>query len=223
MSEDTTYLGSELVEAETPFEKDKRRFNYHCDRCGHDWHRIAYAVPKKNPKCPNRSCAEVAENHELKQRVANLERMLMEGRAPAHIGANTTVKAVDYTASAVMEDYGLTDLKDGIRPGEDMAPKLPHAQQQQADNYFVGAAAPAGQPAAGPTGFKDTKVADFKTGRPHTIKAKQMEMLGRRAIAGAFRGMAVAPTAVVPEAAKQIGSPIVRVRTESNPGYTGPR
>ena len=222
MNEDTTYTGFEPVET-GPFEPTKQRFNYHCDRCGHDWHKLAYAVPKKNPKCPNRSCVEIAELADLRTKYNNLERMLLDGRAPAHIGANTTVKAVDYTANAVMEDYKLTDLKDGIRQGEDMAPKLPPAQQQQADNYFVGAPAPAGQPATGPTGFRDTKVADFKTGRPHTIKAKQMEMLGRRAIAGAFRGMAVAPTAVVPEAAKQIGSPIVRVRTESNPGYTGPR
>lgn len=48
-------------------------------------------------------------------------------------------KAVDYTANVVMEDYKMGDIKDDIRPGEAMAPKLDPAKQNAADNFFGGA------------------------------------------------------------------------------------
>lgn len=59
-------------------------------------------------------------------------------RAPGIIGTNVHVKAIDETAKIVMEDYGHTDMRDDVRPGETMAPKLPPAQQAAADNYFGG-------------------------------------------------------------------------------------
>ena len=48
-------------------------------------------------------------------------------------------KAVDTTANIVMEDYKLTDLKDNVRAGETMAPKLAPVLQEKADNMFGGA------------------------------------------------------------------------------------
>lgn len=208
MSE-TTYEGYEAVEPETQFERKRYRFNYTCDRCGHSFSKTGFAAPKRDPDCPNPSCVEVAEISAMKIEMANLRRMLEEQKTPGIVGANNTVKAIDYTANGVMEDFGMTNLKDNIREGEGVAPNLPPVQQAQADNYF-GA-------------HKDTKAVDFGTNRPRTVRAKQMEMLGKRAIAGSFAKMAVGPMAVIPQAARAAGSPIVRVRTAQNDAYTGPR
>ena len=59
----------------------------------------------------------------------------MNGRAPA-VGGSLVVRAVDTTAEIVMEDHGMTNLRDDAREGESMAPKLPPAQQAMADNFF---------------------------------------------------------------------------------------
>ncbi len=123
---------------------------------------------------------------ELQQENARLRIMLEEQKAPAHIGANNVVKAVDATADIVMQDYKLTDLKDNVRTGESVAPKLPPHQQVLADNMFGG-------------GKSDMQIRDPSTGQTRSIQAGRMAALGRRAIAGAFRGMAVAPNAVIPE------------------------
>lgn len=56
------------------------------------------------------------------------------GKAPG-IGGNVLVKAMDYTANAVMSDFGMTDLA-SARQGESMAPKLPPDQQRRADAMF---------------------------------------------------------------------------------------
>lgn len=56
------------------------------------------------------------------------------GKAPL-VGGNVMVRAMDATAKAVMEDHGMTDLR-SARQGESMAPKLPPAQQAQADAMF---------------------------------------------------------------------------------------
>lgn len=52
-------------------------------------------------------------------------------------------KCVDKTADIVMTDYGMTDLKDSVRQGEAMAPKLAPTLQTGADNFFGGARAAA--------------------------------------------------------------------------------
>lgn len=56
------------------------------------------------------------------------------GKAPG-IGGGLMVKAMDYTADAVMQDHGMTDLA-SARVGESMAPKLPTHLQKQADAMF---------------------------------------------------------------------------------------
>lgn len=47
-------------------------------------------------------------------------------------------KCVDKTADIVMHDYGMTNLKDNVRVGETMAPKLDPVRQAAADNMFGG-------------------------------------------------------------------------------------
>ena len=137
---------------------------------------------------------------QLKVENDRLRAMLDEQRGPAHIGGNKMVAAVDQTAEIVMKDYGLTDLKDRVGPGETMAPKLPPQQQALADTMFNG-------------GTRDVKVKDVLTGRTETVQAAQMNRIGKRAIAGAYRGMAVAPNSVIPERMRN-QSPLQLVRTE---------
>ncbi len=114
------------------------RVTYQCAKCRTTFTRVCKALPKIDPPCPNKSCAEAGEIEALRRQVENLTRMLEEQRPPAQIGANARVKAIDATANIVMEDHKMTDLKDSIREGEIMAPKLPPAAQAAADNYFGG-------------------------------------------------------------------------------------
>ena len=185
----TLYGGFETVDPEGFMQPRRYKVSFSCEKCGHQWHRTYKAVPKKNPACPNKSCSEASELEQLKRENENLKRMLESGEAPAQIGKNVRVKAVDETAKIVMEDFHMTDLKDGIRAGENMAPKLPQAQQAAADNYFGGGA----MKSAG-------------------LNKKQTDLLGRRAIAGAFRNMAVPPNAAL--GLKKGENPFRLVRTE---------
>jgi hypothetical protein len=193
----TDFVESEMQEPETPFEPRKYRVTYSCQLCGHQWKsRWLKAVPKKDPPCPNPSCVEVSRLRQEHGENQRLRAMLEAGQGPAHIGGNTMVNAVDATANIVMQDYGLTNLKDGIRPGESMAPKLPPQQQAMADSMFGG-------------GKGDVQVTDAMTGQKRTVQSATMNRLGQRAIAGAFRGMSVAPNSVIPEAMR--GQPPLRV------------
>jgi len=72
----------------------------------------------------------------------------------------------------------MTDLKDNIREGEIMAPRLPPQLQNAADNFF------------------NTKL--IRTPGGSDRRKKQIDLLGRRAMAGAFRDMALNPASVVP-------------------------
>lgn len=54
-------------------------------------------------------------------------------------GSITKNKCVDKTADIVMTDYGMTNLKDNVRVGESMAPKLAPRLQELANNMFSGA------------------------------------------------------------------------------------
>ena len=100
------------------------------------------------------------------------------GPAPA-IGGSTIVRAIDHTAQIVMEDHKLTDLKDNVREGETMAPKLPAPMQQAADTFFDPKNNP--QIAANPR------------------RKAYLENLGKRAIAGAFRSTALDVKGVLPD------------------------
>jgi hypothetical protein len=82
------------------------------------------AVPIKTPPCPSKGLRRQQEIDALKRQMANLQKMIETAR-PSQIGNKVVVKAVDETAKIVMEDYKMTDLKDNIRHGEGVAPKLP--------------------------------------------------------------------------------------------------
>jgi hypothetical protein len=186
-----TATETEVLEPDGYLQPKRYKITYKCERCGHVYHRTFKVVPRKDPPCPNKSCADKAEIEDLKKRLDNLTRMLESGQAPAHIGQNVRVKAIDTTANIVMEDYKFTNLKDRVEPGEGVAPKLPPQQQAMADNYFGGGS----MKAAG-------------------LNKKQTDLLGRRAIAGAFRDMAVAPTSLRPPGSTPGESPLRVVRTE---------
>jgi hypothetical protein len=135
----------------------------------------------ENPPCP--LCKKLIKKREQEVMgtapiaIREPDEWLPEGKAPATIGRNNMVKAVDMAADIAMKDYGLTDLKSDARQGETMAPSLPPAQQKLADNFFN----PAGNPAFG------------------SRRAKQMQRLGQKAIAGAFRSTALDVKSVLPD------------------------
>lgn len=60
------------------------------------------------------------------------------GKISKDISSDSTMrnKCVDKTADIVMTDYGMTDLKDNVRMGEAMAPKLPGGAQNMADQMM---------------------------------------------------------------------------------------
>jgi hypothetical protein len=104
-----------------------------CDACGRRYKRKMFAASEEalemlpDPPCPD--CKKAKKQRGMK---------VSDGKAPA-VGGSQHVRAVDYTAEMVMKEQGMTDLRDDVREGETMAPKLPHRLQQQADNFFVGA------------------------------------------------------------------------------------
>lgn len=176
MSEETEYLGSKEVGAESYLGPTRYRITCKCLRCGHVYKRTLKVVPKENPPCPKQRCKAAILEEARRAMEANIRRMVEAERGPGHIGDKPMVRAIDKTAEIVMHDHGLTNLKDNIRPGENMAPPLPPKLQTAADNFF-----------RGPSMTPDAK----------NRRAKQMELLGRRAMAGAFRGMAINPDAIV--------------------------
>ena len=198
MTDDVKAVDSEWV-SEGFMQPSKKRITFLCAKCGHQWTRTYRAEPKSDPACPAKGCAESQQLADLKRQVENLTRMIETQSAPAQIGNNVKVRAVDTTAQIVMEDNKMTDLRDGIRMGETMAPKLPQAAQAAADNFFTAgakAAAAIGDPA-----------------KIDTRKQNYIKRLGARAIAGDFRSGALSPNAVLPTQ-RPVGVPT------SNPGYS---
>ena len=137
------------------------------------------AVP--NPPCP--LCKRLIKVRDTEVMptapipIKPMEQWLETGEAPGIVGANNQVKAVDLAADIAMKDYGLTDLKNNVRRGDTMAPPLPTGQQVLADNMFT--------PQKNPAFDKR--------------RQKQMELIGKRAIAGAYRNMAVDVKGVLPD------------------------
>ena len=181
MSDEPERLDEAWVE-EGFMQPTRKRITFQCPICSHTWTRTFKAEPSVDPACPNKYCADRRTLADLQKQVANLMAMIQSGQAPAQIGNTVKVQAIDTTAKIVMEDNKLTDLKDGIRAGETMAPKLPVPMQSAADNFFSGGAAALG------------------TGQPMSRMAKRMQALGQRAIAGGMRDMSVAPNQVLPKA-----------------------
>lgn len=184
-------LGHTMTEPEDFLTPRKYKIRYKCDLCGHEYSRTYKAIPIKDPACPSKACIAKQQLIAAQKEMENLRRMVEQGVPPAQHGNNVRVKAVDETAKIVMEDYNMTDLKDNIRQGESVAPKLPGVQQTMADNYFGGK----GLRAAG-------------------ISSKQAELLGRRAMAGAFKNMAVSPNSILPSEVRSGNSPLRVIGTE---------
>jgi len=187
----TLTLGIDMDKSESFLEPTKYKIKYQCELCNHEYSRTYKAVPIKDPPCPSKACLAKQELASLKKQVENLQRMVEEGQGPGQIGNKVVVKAVDETARIVMEDYKMTDLKDNIRHGEAVAPKLPGQQQSLADNYFGGGA----MQAAG-------------------INKKQADLLGRRAISGAFRSAALNPSSIQLPDVRNGQSALRMMRTE---------
>ena len=189
----TQHTGYETLEPDGYLQPTRFKVAYACAVCGHQWSRICKSIPKNDPPCPRKGCAERVELGEAKRQIARLQQMLESQRAPPLVGANTMVRAIDATANVVMEDYGMTNLKDNVRQGESLAPKLPPTQQKAADNYFGAAGS----------------VPVLGESRQRTMSGKALQRIGQRAMAGAYRHMAVPPNAVTPEAAR--GQPALRM------------
>jgi hypothetical protein len=169
MTSDTTYTGYESELSEGYLQPDKVRVHFRCDRCGHEYSRVYNAIPQKNAVCPKQSCKDAIALERAVAAQRNVTEIIETGKTPGITGRNPMVGIVDQTAAQVMEDYKLTDLKDNIRPGESMAPKLQGKLQVAADQFFAGGA---GQ------------------------NSKQAQLISRRALSGAYRNMSVAPSAV---------------------------
>lgn len=188
---DETYLGSETIPGDGLYEKPSYRVFCSCDRCGVEFSYVTTRLTEKNRACPRRACKTAAHKEEVMREAHNIAQMLEEQRPPGHIGESVVVKAVDETAKIVMQDYGMTNLQDNIRTGDAIAPKLPGPMQKAADGFFDGGAV---------------------KGRANIRSEKQAQLMGRRAIAGAFRGMAVHPGQVF--TGNQGDSALRVVRTE---------
>jgi hypothetical protein len=150
-----------------------------CPRCEKPYKWRTKNLGAREPECPKRACIAAKIREESAREIFNLKKMIEERLAPGHIGENVMVKAIDKTADIVMTDNNLTNLNDNLRPGDTMAPKLPGPMQAAADGFFGG---------------QNMKA------RGH--RARQIEAMGKRAMAGAYRGMAVTPGQLMPEGAK---------------------
>jgi hypothetical protein len=133
---DTLYLGSEMIAPESFLEGRKYKVTYECDRCGHQWSRVYKTIPKVDPPCPTMDCRVAARVDQELREQRNFQSIVDHG-APGVIGANPAVQAIDKTAEIVMRDHGLTDLRDNVREGEIMAPKLRPDLQAKADSVFA--------------------------------------------------------------------------------------
>lgn len=179
-----TYIGAEPMEPDGYLQPKRYRVTCKCLICENEFSWVTTKLGGKDKPCPRKACKEALLDAEANRRAANMLAILESGQAPAHIGANTGIRAIDKTAEIVMEDHHLTDLRTDVRVGEAVAPKLPPQQQAQADSFF------------GNGGLKNSGV-----------NSRQAQLLGRRAMAGAFRGMAVNPAQVVPNTP---GTPVLR-------------
>ena len=155
-------------------------------RCaaGHVWQRRTKNKESRDPPCPLLDCpSRLGVSLATRADAPALETPsgppigidFNNPRAPAIVGANLSVKAIDQTASIVMQDYGMTDQRSDVRMGETSAPKLPPLLQQQADSFFVGRG-----------GRQRMGVRDPSTG--HTVNLRSNPAaIGMAAIKGGYR------------------------------------
>lgn len=107
----------------------KYRVKLRCRACGHEYSRILKHLNDPDPPCPRKACRTAA--------TPLLGIDLEGGKAPS-IGGSNTARAIKETSEMVMQTYGLSDLRDDMRPGENAVPKLPPAMQSQVDNFWGG-------------------------------------------------------------------------------------
>lgn len=183
MTDFFAYEGRDTLPPDGYLQPKRFRIKCQCLRCGKPYEWITKKYTDDDRPCPRKACKAAALEEQIQREVANRTKMFEEQRAPATIGDKPIVKAIDATANIVMEDHHLTDLKDNIREGEAMAPKLgvgrdmagnPMNLQSQADNFFSGKA-----------------VADAAG-----VHSRQAQMMGMRAIHGRYRNMAISPKIV---------------------------
>ncbi len=146
-----------------------------CPRCLKAYKWRTKNLGAREPDCPKKKCVEAKVRDQSAREIANLKQMIEDQIAPGHIGANVNVKAIDKTAEIVMQDHKMTDLKDNIRAGESMVQKLPGPMQAAADGFFGGG-----------------------NMRARGHRARQIETMGKRAMAGAYRNMSVNPGELMP-------------------------
>ncbi len=96
--------------------------------CGHKYKRILKSLDQPDPPCPK--CKKAA----APPRGIDLT----SGKAPAAVGMSVNVKAMDETANIVMQDYGMTDMRDNVREGETARPKLRPDMQKKVEGFFGG-------------------------------------------------------------------------------------
>jgi hypothetical protein len=169
-----SYEGRDTLPPDGYLQPKRFKITCRCLRCGELYSWVTKKITDDDRPCPKKKCKAAALEEQIEREVANRTKMFEEQRAPGVIGDKPIVKAIDTTANIVMEDHHLTDLKDNIREGEPMAPKLPPQQQRAADEFFSG------------------KAVMEQAG----VQNRQAQLMGRRAIAGAYRGMAISPGVV---------------------------
>ena len=141
MPEETQYLGRTPVEQDGYMEPDRHRVKCKCLRCGRIYKKLmpkGWKLSDPDPPCPNKLCKEAIAAEAAAKEAANVEAMIETGKTPGHIGQNVQVKAIDQTAQIVMEDFGMTDLKDNTRAGESMVPALTPRQQAMSKDFWGG-------------------------------------------------------------------------------------
>jgi predicted nucleic acid-binding Zn-ribbon protein len=138
MTEETKYLGHTPVKGDGYMEADRYRVKCRCLRCGHVYSRILKRLTDPDPACPKKACKEQIAAEQKAKEARHVETMIKTGQTPGHIGENVHVKAIDQTAEIVMQDYGMTDLKDNTRQGDSMAPALTPRQREMSKNFWGG-------------------------------------------------------------------------------------
>lgn len=131
----------------------KHKITLRCTSCGFRWTRIVSDAKLAEPDPPCRRCKTRYETRGID---------FDNPRAPANVGQNPRVNAIDQTAEIVMQDHGMTDLRSDVREGETMAPKLAPKLQAMADNMFV------------------------RKGRNNPLQGVNAGRLARQAMSGAF-------------------------------------
>ena len=195
MSDDdkVTHLGTDTLPPTGYLQPRRFRITCRCDVCMEEYSWETEKPSRYNRLCPNPVCVATRKEENRAKVERNRAKIFLEQRAPSVIGDKPVVRAVDTTADIVMQDYGMTDLKDNIREGDSVAPKLPAPQQRMADGFFGG------------------KAVQAERGQGNGERLSQL--IRARALSGRYRGMSVNPN-LTSFGRPQGQSPIQWVRTE---------